>query len=113
KFREFTLTEHIVAYRFNDFSSIKESGLTFSDVSRGTVNVKSGIKEVFIWATFSENEYGEIIGEFRSKNISIVDIAKNFGGGGHANACGATLDSWEAALEVVRSSDERMKTQHV
>lgn len=109
KFREFNLTENYVAYRFNDLTTIKESGLTFQEVSRGTVNMMAGIKEVLIWANFSENEAGEIIGEFRSKDISIVDIAKKFGGGGHANACGATLNSWESALEVVKSFDERMK----
>jgi len=109
KFREFNLTEYNVAYRFNDLTTIKDSGLTFQEVSRGTVNMMAGIKEVLIWANFSENEAGEIIGEFRSKDISIVDIAKKFGGGGHANACGATLNSWEQALEVVKSFDERMK----
>ncbi len=109
KFREFNLTAYNVAYRFNDLTTIKDSGLTFQEVSRGTVNMMAGIKEVLIWANFSENEAGEIIGEFRSKDISIVDIAKKFGGGGHANACGATLNSWESALEVVKSFDERMK----
>lgn len=112
KFRSFNLTEYNVAYRFNDYASIKASGLTFQEVSRGTVNLMAGIKEVMIWANFSENEHGEIVGEFRSKDISIVDIAKQFGGGGHANACGATLDSWEASLEVVRAFDERMKMYH-
>lgn len=109
KFRNFNLTEFNVAYRFNDFKSISESGLTFQDVSRGTVNIMAGINEVGIWANFSENEQGEIIGEFRSKEVSIVDIAKQFGGGGHANACGATLMSWEQALEVVQCFNERMR----
>lgn len=113
KFREFNLTENNVAYRFNDLTTIKDSGLTFQEVSRGTVNMMAGIKEVLIWANFSENEAGEIIGEFRSKDISIVDIAKKFGGGGHANACGATLNSWENALEVVKSFDERMTQYNV
>src|SRR5690554_3591055 len=38
KFRSFNLTENNVAYRFNDYQSIKDSGLSFQDVSRGTVN---------------------------------------------------------------------------
>jgi phosphoesterase RecJ-like protein len=113
KFRNFSLSDHNVAYRFNDYKTISESGLTFQDVSRGTVNIMAGIKEVRIWANFSENEKGEIIGEFRSKDVSIVDIAKKFGGGGHANACGATLYSWEQALEVVQSFDERMVESNV
>ncbi|MFA7417281.1 MAG: bifunctional oligoribonuclease/PAP phosphatase NrnA [Acholeplasma sp.] len=113
KFRDFNLTEYNVAYRFNDLATIKSSGLSFQEVSRGTVNMMAGIKEVLIWANFSETENGEIIGEFRSKNISIVDIAKQFGGGGHANACGATLESWEAALEVIKCFNERMKNENV
>lgn len=54
-----------------------------------------GIKEVCIWVNFSENEKGEIIGEFRSKDVLIVDIVKKFGGGGYVNVCGVIFYSWE------------------
>ncbi|WP_025724966.1 DHH family phosphoesterase [Acholeplasma granularum] len=112
QFREFNITKNNVAYRFNDLKTIKDSKLSFFDISRGTVNLMSGIEEVQIWANFSEKETGEIIGEFRARDLSIVDIAKKFGGGGHNQACGATLTSWEECLEVVKCFDERMKEQN-
>ena len=37
------------------------------------------------------------------------DIAKQFGGGGHANACGATLDDFEVAKEVLECFDKLLE----
>ena len=108
-FADFKLTNEFVAYRMNDLDIIKKSGLDFASVSRGTINLMAGIEEVYIWANFTEKENGEIIGEFRSRQVSIVDIAKRFGGGGHAQACGATLKSFDQAHEVIEAFNERMK----
>ncbi len=112
KFKDFMLTDNNVAYRFNDKELIKESGLSFSHVSRGFVNSMAGIKEVYIWANFSENEEGKVIAELRSRKIGIVDIAKKYGGGGHLNACGATLNSFDEAKEMLKDLDERIKEIH-
>jgi bifunctional oligoribonuclease and PAP phosphatase NrnA len=110
-FSDFAMTEHGVAYRKNTHDMIRQSGLDFQAVSRGMVNQMAGIKEVPIWANFTEDiEQNAIIGEFRARGISIVDIAKAYGGGGHDQACGATLKDWHEVDRIIKDLDERAKT---
>ncbi len=108
RFMDFKLTDNFVAYRFNTYEDVKASNLGFSGVSRGTINLMAGIREVLIWANFTENETGSVIAELRSRGINIVDIAKKYGGGGHANACGATLKSFEEAQLLINDLNERV-----
>jgi phosphoesterase RecJ-like protein len=107
KFQSFELTKNKVAYRINDQALIKSTNLEFQSISRGMVNLMSGIKEIRIWVSFSEDETGKYIAEMRSRHITIVDIAKHFGGGGHNNACGATLDNLEQVKSMLEMLDER------
>ena len=65
------------------------------------LGVMAGISEIEIWLNFTEDENDNIIGEFRSREIPIVDIAKKYGGGGHLLACGATLKNWEMVDDVI------------
>ncbi|WP_162164065.1 DHH family phosphoesterase [Acholeplasma hippikon] len=106
-FQSFELTENLVAYRINSKELVKQSGLDFQSVSRGMVNQMSGIKEVFIWASFTQDENDLYIAELRSRGISIVDLAKKYGGGGHANACGATLKSMDEVNLMIKDLNER------
>ena len=109
-FSSFELTENNVAYRNNDAEIIQKSGLEFQAISRGMVNQMAGIKEIPIWANFTEDvENNVIIGEFRARGISIVDIAKKYGGGGHNMACGASLKDWNDVDLVLKDLDERAK----
>ena len=109
-FSQFDITENGVAYRKNDADVIQKSGLEFQSISRGMVNQMAGIKEIPIWANFTEDvENKVIIGEFRSRGITIVDIAKKYGGGGHNQACGATLPDWDTVELVLRDLNERAK----
>jgi phosphoesterase RecJ-like protein len=108
-FQSFDLTEHNVAYRKNDQKVIEESGLDFHSISRGMVNQMAGIIEVPIWANFTEDvEHNVIVGEFRSRGIVIVDIAKKYGGGGHNHACGASLKDWNEVEDILKDFDERV-----
>jgi bifunctional oligoribonuclease and PAP phosphatase NrnA len=109
-FQNFELTKHNVAYRKNDQKVIEESGLDFHSISRGMVNQMAGIIEVPIWANFTEDvEHNVIVGEFRSRGIVIVDIAKKYGGGGHNHACGASLRDWNEVEEILKDFDERVE----
>jgi bifunctional oligoribonuclease and PAP phosphatase NrnA len=109
-FSNFEMTKHNVAYRKNDAEIILKSGLEFQAISRGMVNQMAGIKEVPIWANFTEDvENNLIVGEFRARGITIVDIAKKYGGGGHNLACGASLKNWEEVDLVLKDLDERAK----
>lgn len=101
-----------VAYMFNTQDDLKKYNISFNDCSRGMVTVMAGIDGINIWANFTEDENGKVVCEFRSRGFSIVDIAKKYGGGGHDQACGATIDSFEMAENVLKDFDERMKEQH-
>jgi len=109
-FSTFEITENKVAYRKNDSDIILKSGLDFQAISRGMVNQMAGIKEIPIWANFTEDvENNLVVGEFRSRGISIVDIAKKYGGGGHNMACGASLKNWDEVSLILQDLDERAK----
>ena len=85
-----------IAYLKNDQSVFDKYNVDVFTVSRGMVNLASGIEEIKIWLNFTyDKERDVILGEFRSRGIKIVDIAKKFGGGGHEQACGASLKTWE------------------
>lgn len=104
------LTEKNVAYIFNTKEALDELGIDFNTVSRGMVNVMGGIEGINIWANFTYDETtSKVVCEFRSRGMSIVDIAKKYGGGGHDQACGATIDSFDVALEVLADFDKRME----
>lgn len=109
-FRSFEVTPNRVAYRKNMQAIIDKSGLDIFSVSRGMVNLMAGIKEIPIWASFTEDsENNVILAELRSRDITIVDIAKKYGGGGHNNACGASLKDFEEVDLMLKDLDERAK----
>ena len=49
------------------------------------------------------------MGEFRSRDINIVEVAKKFGGGGHVYACGATLKDFAEADLVIEEYKKLLK----
>ena len=107
---KFEVTKDNVAYMFNTKEDLEKYNLSFNDCSRGMVAVMAGIEGINIWANFTYDETKDkVIGEFRSRGFSIVDIAKKYGGGGHDQACGATLDSFEVAKQVIEDFNERMR----
>ena len=99
---QFKTTSAGVAYLKNDKDIFEKFPVDFFNISRGMVGVMAGIAEIPIWCNFTYDiENDVIIGEFRSRDISIVDIAKKYGGGGHDLACGATLHSWDEVDQVI------------
>jgi phosphoesterase RecJ-like protein len=81
-------------------------------ISRGMVNLMAGITGVPIWLNFTYNfENGKILGEFRSRGIKIVEIAKKYGGGGHDNACGALLNDWDEVSKVIEDFKKLLKLE--
>lgn len=111
QFSTFELTKENVAYRINSKTLIESTGEDFQFISRGMVNQMAGIKEVLIWGSFSEDQKGSYVAELRSRDIPIVDVAKKYGGGGHLNACGATLENIEKVYQLIEDLNEKVK-QH-
>ena len=71
---------------------------------------ETGIDKVKIWANFTYDRLtGKVICEFRSRDIVIVDIAKKYGGGGHACACGATIDNFDVVNDVLADFNKLME----
>lgn len=99
-----------VAFLKNDKDVYDLFNVDFFTISRGMVSVMAGINEIKIWCNFTyDPSTNKVIGEFRSRGISIVDVAKKFGGGGHDEACGATLDSFLEADKVIEAYEQLLK----
>ncbi|QMS84982.1 DHH family phosphoesterase [Candidatus Xianfuyuplasma coldseepsis] len=101
----FQLTEHKVAYMMNTKDLKDKFGVSTFVVSRAMVNQMSNIEGVDIWSNFTEDDDGSILVELRSANDSIVHIARKYGGGGHARACGCTVESFAQAHELLHDLD--------
>ena len=98
---KFVVLESGVAYLINTKEEIKEYNVPIYDVSRGMVNIMAGIEEISIWANFSEDESGDIYCEFRSNGKNINVVATKYGGGGHLQASGATVYSFDTVKEII------------
>lgn len=109
----FRITDHKVAYMKNDLSVKDKFGVSTFTVSRAMVNQMSGIEGVEIWANFTESEDKEILCELRSRRKPIVHIAKKYGGGGHALACGCTLQSFDEVDKVLADLDLYLESGEV
>jgi phosphoesterase RecJ-like protein len=100
-------TKNNVAYRKNDLDFLDKYNLTTYYVSRGLVNQMAGMEEVNIWVNFTiDRDTSNIMCEIRSRGIPVLDVAKKYGGGGHLNACGCTLTSWEETDLVIHDLDK-------
>lgn len=109
----FEMTENGVAYLKNTHEVFEKFPREFNDISRGMLSVMSGVEEIKIWLNFTYDiSKNVIVGEFRSRNIPIVDIAKKWGGGGHSLACGASISTWEDVDLVIADFDNLVKEQN-
>ncbi len=105
----FKITKNKVAYMKNNKSVKNEFNVSTFTVSRAMVNQMSSIRDIDIWANFTEDDDGTILVELRSAKVSIVHVARKYGGGGHALACGCSLNSFEEADLVLADLDELSK----
>ncbi len=72
----------------------------------------SGIKEVNVWATFTETEDGKVVVELRSNDKNVNQIAVKYGGGGHLNASGATVDGWKTIDLIIEDLIKLQKGEY-
>ncbi len=102
-FQQKYVIEDNIAYMKNDKDVFERFNIDTFSVSRGMVNIMSGITDIFIWANFTYDiKNDKILCELRSKFIKVIDIAKKYGGGGHDYACGATLNDWETVDLMIK-----------
>ena len=67
------------------------------------------IKGSLIWIAFIETDRGEIRVRLRSRFVKISDLAEKYGGGGHAQAAGATVHSKKELNQLLNEADELLK----
>ena len=100
-------TSKNVAYIHTTKEELAALNVDTFTVSRGMVGTMSDIKGVDIWANFTETDNG-ILCELRSSKFNINPIAVKYGGGGHAKASGATLQSKDDMENMLRDLDALM-----
>ena len=105
----FKISDKGVAYLINTQEDIKKYGVDIFTISRGMVNVMSGIRGIDIWANFTDDEEWKIIAELRSSKYSVNPVAVKYGGGGHKFASGATLPSYDYINRVIEDLEDLME----
>lgn len=98
---KFQITENGVAYLINTKEDVQKYNTTVFDISRGMVNIMAGIEEVKIWSNFTEDIDGKVYVEIRSAGLNINKVAVMFGGGGHLQASGCTIDDLSVVDNVI------------
>ena len=86
-FSKITLEENGFAYFINSLDDLAKLGVSASGANE-KVSEFNKIEEIKIFLAASECEDHTYRCSIRSKNISIVEIAKKYGGGGHQFASG-------------------------
>ncbi|KOF11695.1 oligoribonuclease [Planococcus glaciei] len=98
-YQNFVMDESGAAYVKITLDVLKEFGVTATETSL-LVGSLGNVKGLKAWVIFIEEET-EIRVRLRSKGPIINGLAKEFGGGGHPMASGATAYSWEEADRVI------------
>jgi len=105
-FEKMKITPNGVAYLYVNKSMQEYFNLTREQASN-SVEFMNGIKGCLIWLAFIDNDDGTIRVRLRSRFIAIDKLANKYGGGGHANASGATIKD-QADMYALIDDAERM-----
>ena len=84
--------------------TMDEFGVTASDTAK-LVGVPGAVKGLVAWV-FQVEEEDQIRLRFRSKGPVVNDLARRFGGGGHALAAGASAADWKEAEQAAEALRE-------
>lgn len=98
-YQNFVMDKSGAAYVKITLDILKEFGVSATETSL-LVGSLGNVKDLKAWVIFIEEE-NEIRVRLRSKGPVINGLAKEFGGGGHPMASGATAYSWEEADRVI------------
>jgi len=106
-YQNFKLTENGVAYAYITKKIMKKFNASVEDASN-LVNCLDSIKGSLIWILFVEYD-NEIRVRIRSRYLPVVQIGEMFKGGGHANACGATVLNTKELKQLLEVADKTLK----
>lgn len=100
------ITKNGVAYIYIDQGVQARFGLTLEAASN-VVTELSNIRGSLIWIAFIDNAAkNQIRVRLRSRFVGINDLAKQYHGGGHNMAAGATVYSQEEMRALIKDADE-------
>lgn len=103
-YQNFHMNENGAAYIKLPKELLEEYGVTALETS-ALVSSLGNVKGIRAWAIFVE-EPDQIRVRLRSKGLVINTIAKQFRGGGHPFASGATIYDWSEADDLIAQLDE-------
>lgn len=106
-YQNFKLTENGIAYAFLTKKLIKKFNATVDDAAN-LVNCLDSIKGSLVWILFVEYD-NEIRVRIRSRYLPVVEIGEKYNGGGHANACGATIKNTKEMKLLLADADSLLK----
>lgn len=107
--KKMKITENGVAYVHIDRATIEKFGLT-SEAASNCVGAMADIKGCLCWIAFIDSmEDHKIRVRLRSRFVSINKVAENYRGGGHAQACGATLLNKKEIRKLLNEADGVVK----
>lgn len=101
-------TPNGVAYLYLDRERARQAGIDFEKTGIQVYEM-SEIKGCPIWVIIMDRGNGKYNMRVRSRVISINNIAQEFGGGGHLNAAGISVDSKDEVKKVLMRLDEYLK----
>ncbi len=107
--KKMKITENGVAYVHIDRATIEKFQLT-SEAASNCVGAMSDIKGCLCWIAFIDSTEDEKIRvRLRSRFVAINKVAENYRGGGHAQACGATLLEKKEIRKLLKEADAVVK----
>ena len=106
-YEKMRITENGVAYLFIDRATQAEFNLSY-EAAGNAVDCLDSIRGSICWMVFIETE-DNIRVRLRSRFVAINSIAEKYRGGGHANACGATVYSMDEVQALLQDADAHIK----
>ena len=107
---KFKVTEFGVAYLINTKEDVERYkniyNVNIFDISRGMVNIMGGIENIPVWANFTDDSENGIYVEIRSNQYNINKVATMHNGGGHLQASGCTIFTYDEVNQIIEELNE-------
>ena len=100
-----------LAYSTASYEEIHDAGCTPSDIDE-QVNIVRALRGVQLALLFTEGNRGKTRINFRGEgDVTVLDLAREFNGGGHQQAAGAVLDGGleDSMSQVLPRAEEYLK----